>query len=158
MHVMIMWSTRHNRSVSSRRLSSFKTISHLQRQANVKNLKKMLGSHRLVSHRYMITSWYICHLRVLSNFLTINQCHRDQSTKDNLKAKRMKLAGIRNLGNTCYMNSVLQCLSHIQRFTSSVEEPPGNEVELAPTSNGAVTHKRKLLQLANVNDNSKPEL
>uniref|UniRef100_A0A6G1SCE3 Ubiquitin carboxyl-terminal hydrolase n=1 Tax=Aceria tosichella TaxID=561515 RepID=A0A6G1SCE3_9ACAR len=80
------------------------------------------------------------------------------STKDNLKAKRIRLAGIRNLGNTCYMNSVLQCLSHIQRFTSSVEKQPGIKVDLNSTSNGSGTHKRKLMQLSNVNANSKPEL
>lgn len=56
------------------------------------------------------------------------------------------------------MNSVLQCLSHIQRFTSSVGDPPGGKVVIDSTSNGSGAHKRKLMQIANVTDNSKPEL
>lgn len=79
------------------------------------------------------------------------------STKASIKAKRIRLAGIRNLGNTCYMNSVLQCLSHIHRFTASVGDPPGGKVPYS-TSNGSSPQKRKLMQIANVNDNSKSEL
>ena len=56
------------------------------------------------------------------------------------------------------MNSVLQCLSNIQRFTSSVGDPPGGKMIIDSPSNGGGTHKRKLMQIANVTDNSKPEL
>lgn len=51
------------------------------------------------------------------------------------------------------MNSVLQCLSNIQRFTSSVGDPPltGSQEPIPP--NGSGSHKRKLIHEA-----AKPEL
>lgn len=70
------------------------------------------------------------------------------STKALLKTKKIRLAGIRNLGNTCYMNSVLQCLSNIQRFTSSVGDPPGGKIPELTITNNTGVQKRKLAHMS----------
>lgn len=57
------------------------------------------------------------------------------------------------------MNSVLQCLSNIQRFTSSVGDPPvGDRVSMDTTNNGPGSHKRKALLLPNKTEEAKSEL
>lgn len=84
--------------------------------------------------------------------------HNESVLSPSSLSKRIRLAGIRNLGNTCYMNSVLQCLSNIQLFTSSVGDPLDGKSVIDASNNGSGTHKRKLMQIANMNDNSKPEL
>jgi ubiquitin C-terminal hydrolase len=146
----------HNRSASSGHSNSFKTIRHRRRQKSARISNLNLDFHRLVARKVSLND-----LRrpiLLEHCSNIIHSSETQSSNDNLKAKRIRLAGIRNLGNTCYMNSVLQCLSHIQRFTSSVEKPPGIGLDINSTSNGTGNHKRKFMQLSTVNDNSKPEL
>ncbi|XP_030076459.1 ubiquitin carboxyl-terminal hydrolase 49 [Microcaecilia unicolor] len=48
------------------------------------------------------------------------------------------VTGLRNLGNTCYMNSILQVLSHLQKFRECFLTLDPNETEelLAKTTNG----------------------
>ena len=47
-----------------------------------------------------------------------NQLSSSSSATDNSKDKRRGKVGLNNLGNSCYMNSSLQCLSHIKPLTN----------------------------------------
>ncbi|NWH40813.1 UBP49 hydrolase, partial [Chloropsis hardwickii] len=67
--------------------------------------------------------------------------------------------GLRNLGNTCYMNSILQVLSHLQKFRECFLTLDLCETEelLAKTVNGRARMAGKLANGAAANEPGKPD-
>lgn len=59
--------------------------------------------------------------------------------KDELASIRPKTSGLRNLGNTCFMNAVLQSLSNIQSFCAYIKQLPS----LDQTPNKKKPHLRR---------------
>ncbi|XP_064648474.1 ubiquitin carboxyl-terminal hydrolase 3-like [Lineus longissimus] len=51
-------------------------------------------------------------------------------TDDGAKMIRPRTSGLRNLGNTCFMNAVLQSLSNIQHFCGYIKQLPSLESKL----------------------------
>ncbi|XP_014728191.1 PREDICTED: ubiquitin carboxyl-terminal hydrolase 49 [Sturnus vulgaris] len=69
------------------------------------------------------------------------------------------VTGLRNLGNTCYMNSILQVLSHLQKFRECFLTLDLCETEelLAKTVNGRARMPGKLANGAAANEPGKPD-
>ncbi|NWW76628.1 UBP49 hydrolase, partial [Climacteris rufus] len=69
------------------------------------------------------------------------------------------VTGLRNLGNTCYMNSILQVLSHLQKFRECFLTLDLSETEelLAKTVNGRARMPGKLANGPAANEPGKPD-
>eukprot|EP00063_Salmo_salar_P051098 XP_014025933.1 PREDICTED: ubiquitin carboxyl-terminal hydrolase 3-like [Salmo salar] len=62
--------------------------------------------------------------------------------KDNGGASALSAMGLRNLGNTCFMNAILQSLSNIQQFSCYFMELPAVALRSGKTAGRRMYHTR----------------